>query len=114
MRISAWSSYVVSSDLCGPRRRFVVRGSSGPFIVHNCVMGVEVDIQRFGSRLLAAHGYPMVLGVYDEDVCEIRPAKPLSLGLPRVEGLDPHVQEIEHQIGRESGRERVVQYVENL
>ena len=68
----------------------------GGRLTENFVMGVEVDIQRFGARLLEAHGYPMVLGVYDEDVCEIRPDKPLTLGLPRVEGLDPHVQEIEH------------------
>lgn len=68
----------------------------GGRIFENVVMGVEVDIQRFGADLLAAHGYPMVLGVYDEDVCEIDPAKPLTLGLEPIPGVDPHVQEIEH------------------
>lgn len=59
-------------------------------------MGVEVDIQRYGAKLMAAHGYPLVLSVYDENVSEIPIDKPLTLGLPPVEGLDPHVQEIEH------------------
>lgn len=69
----------------------------GGRIFENCVMGVEVDIQRFGARLLQAHGYPMVLGVYDEDVCEISEVgHPLRLGLPRVDGLNPYVQEVEH------------------
>jgi DNA polymerase len=68
----------------------------GGRIFENVVMGVEVDIQRFGARLLATYGYDMVLGVYDEDVCEIPKGKPLLLGLPPVEGLDPYVQEIEH------------------
>lgn len=71
----------------------------GGRIFENVVMGVEVDIQRFGARLLAKHGYPMVLGVYDEDVCEVPLDHPLTLGLPRVDGLDPYVQEIEHLLG---------------
>ena len=73
-----------------------MRGKNGPFIVHNCVMGVEVNIQCYGANLMAAHGYPLVLSVYDENVAEIDPNKPLTLGLPPIEGLDPHVQEIEH------------------
>lgn len=68
----------------------------GGRLFENAVMGVEVDIQRFGQELLAAHGYPMVLGVYDEDVCEIPIGHPLTLGLAPVDGLDPYVQEIEH------------------
>jgi hypothetical protein len=68
----------------------------GGRLFENVVMGVEVDIQRFGAKLLAAHGYPMVLGVYDEDVCEVPLDHPLTLQLPPVAGLDPHVQEIEH------------------
>lgn len=68
----------------------------GGRIFENVVMGVEVNIQRFGADLLAANGYPMVLGVYDEDVCEIPLGHPLTLGLPPVEGLNPYVQEVEH------------------
>jgi hypothetical protein len=68
----------------------------GGRLFENVVMGVEVDIQRFGAKLLAAHGYPMVLGVYDEDVCEVPLDHPLTLQLPPVEGIDPYVQEIEH------------------
>lgn len=68
----------------------------GGRIFENCVMGVEVDIQRFGAKLMERHGYPLVLSVYDENVAEIPVDKPLTLGLPPVEGLDPYVQEIEH------------------
>lgn len=68
----------------------------GGRLTENAVMGVEVDIQRYGAKLMAAHGYPLVLSVYDENVAEIPIDKPLTLGLPPVEGLDPHVQEIEH------------------
>jgi len=71
-------------------------GTWGGRLTENAVMGVEVDIQRFGAKLMAAHGYPLVLSVYDENVSEIPIDKPLTLGLPPVDGLDPHVQEIEH------------------
>lgn len=68
----------------------------GGRLFENVVMGVEVDIQRFGAKLMEAHGYPLVLSVYDENVAEIARNKPLTLGLPPVEGLDPYVQEVEH------------------
>jgi DNA polymerase len=68
----------------------------GGRLFENGVMGVEVDIQRFGAKLMQAHGYPLVLSVYDENVAEIPLDKPLTLGLPPVDGLDPYVQEIEH------------------
>jgi hypothetical protein len=71
-------------------------GTWGGRLFENVVMGVEVDIQRYGVKLLARHGYPMVLGVYDEDCVEIPKGKPLTLGLPPIDGLDPYVQEIEH------------------
>ena len=68
----------------------------GGRVFENVVMGVEVEIQRFGAKLMEAHGYPLVLSVYDENVAEVPIDKPLTLGLPPVEGLNPHVQEIEH------------------
>jgi len=68
----------------------------GGRLTENCVMGVEVNIQRFGAKLMAQHGYPLVLSVYDENVAEVPIDKPLTLGLIPVEGLDPHVQEIEY------------------
>lgn len=71
----------------------------GGRLTENAVMGVEVDIQRYGAKLMAAHGYPIVLAVYDENVAEIPIGQPLTLGLPPVEGLDPYVQEIEHLLG---------------
>lgn len=71
-------------------------GTWGGRLTENAVMGVEVNIQRFGAKLMAAHGYPLVLSVYDENVAEIPIDKPLTLGLAPVEGLDPYVQEVEH------------------
>ncbi len=71
----------------------------GGRLTENAVMGVEVDIQRYGAKLMAAAGYPIVLAVYDENVAEIPIGKPLTLRLPPVEGLDPYVQEIEHLLG---------------
>lgn len=68
----------------------------GGRLTENAVMGVEVDIQRYGAKLIEAHGYPLVLSVYDENVAEIPHGKPLTLRLPPVEGLDPYVQEVEH------------------
>lgn len=72
----------------------------GARLSENVVMGVEVDIQRFGIKLLKRYGYDMVLGVYDEDCTRIRKGKPLTLGLPPVEGLDPYVQEVEHLLSQ--------------
>lgn len=71
-------------------------GTWGGRLFENVVMGVEVDIQRYGVKLLRQYGYDMVLGVYDEDCTEIPCGRPLSLQLPPVEGLDPYVQEVEH------------------
>lgn len=75
---------------------WVRMGTWGGRMFQNGVMGVEVEIQRFGAKLMEAHGYPLVLSVYDENVAEIPKDKPLTLHLPPVEGLDPYVQEIEH------------------
>lgn len=77
-------------------RGWVRMGTWGGRIFENVVMGVEVEIQRFGAKLMEKHGYPLVLSVYDENVSEIPKGKPLTLGLPPVEGLDPYVQEVEH------------------
>lgn len=77
-------------------RGWIRMSTWGGRLTENAVMGVEVNIQRFGAKLMAAHGYPLVLSVYDENVAEVPIDKPLTLGLPPVDGLDPHVQEIEH------------------
>lgn len=75
-------------------------GTWGGRLFENVVMGVEVDIQRYGIKLLKQHGYDMVLGVYDEDCTRIRKGKPLVLGLAPVDGLDPYVQEVEHLLAQ--------------
>jgi len=55
----------------GPRHRFVVRGSQGPFIAHNCVQATARDIQRHGLVQQERAGYRIVLHIYDENVAEI-------------------------------------------
>ena len=55
----------------GPRRRFVVRGSRGPFVVHNCVQATARDLQRHALVAQERAGYPIVLHVYDENVAEV-------------------------------------------
>lgn len=43
----------------------------GSRIFENVVQAIAHDIQRHGIELCKAAGYPMVLGVYDEDVFEV-------------------------------------------
>lgn len=55
----------------GPRQRFVVLGTGGPFIVHNCVQATARDIMMFAVPALERAGYPLVLRVHDELVAEV-------------------------------------------
>ena len=55
----------------GPRQRFVVLGSGGPFIVHNCVQAVALDIQAEALLRCEANGYPIVMHTHDEGVAEV-------------------------------------------
>lgn len=56
---------------CGPRNRFVVRGASGPFIVHNCTQGFAASLLRAAARDLDAAGWPVVMHTHDELVLEV-------------------------------------------
>ena len=52
----------------GPRSRFVVRGSSGPFVVHNCVENVCQALARIvigEQMLMIARRYKVVMTVHD-------------------------------------------------
>jgi DNA polymerase len=55
----------------GPLQRFVVMGDSGPFIVHNCVQAVALDIQAEALLRCEARGYPIVMHTHDEGVAEV-------------------------------------------
>lgn len=79
---------------------WVPMNTYGGRIFENIVQAVAHDVQRHGIRLLRQHGYPLVLGVYDEDVVEVPKDKQPTLGLAPVDGLDPLVQEVEYLMGR--------------
>jgi hypothetical protein len=52
----------------GPRSRFVVRGASGPFIVHNCVENICQALARIvigEQMLMVARKLPVVMTVHD-------------------------------------------------
>lgn len=56
---------------CGPRSRFVVKGKSGPFIVHNCTQAICRDIMADAMLRLESAGYPIILTVHDEIISEV-------------------------------------------
>lgn len=54
----------------GPRHRFVVKGESGPFIVHNCVQAIARDCLAESLIRLHGAGYLITFHVHDEIVVE--------------------------------------------
>ena len=59
----------------GPNTRFVVRGTTGPFIVHNCIENVTQALARciIGEQMLKiAKRYRVVLTVHDSVVACVR------------------------------------------
>lgn len=60
---------------CGPRHRFVVAGSSGPFIVHNCDQAMCRDVLRDGWIALVEAGYDVAFTSHDEYVVELKPGQ---------------------------------------
>lgn len=56
---------------CGPRSRFVVRGSDGlPLIVHNCCQASARDVLAYRMPDIEKAGYEIVLTVHDEIISE--------------------------------------------
>jgi len=58
----------------GPNARFVVRGSTGPFIAHNCVENVTQAVARVvvtEQMTKIGRRYPVALQVHDEVVCVV-------------------------------------------
>jgi hypothetical protein len=55
---------------CGPRRRFVVLGREGPFIVHNCenvIQATAYDVLIWqAAQILKHEGESLVLFTHDE------------------------------------------------
>lgn len=56
---------------CGPRQRFVVRGSDGPVIVHNCTQAAARDVLAANMQAVEDAGYPLVIHVHDELITEV-------------------------------------------
>jgi DNA polymerase len=50
---------------------WITKRTYGGRLAENVVQAVSRDIQWHGMRALEAAGYPVVLHVYDEDVCEV-------------------------------------------
>ena len=47
----------------------------GGLLTENVVMGLERDIMNHGRRNLEREGFPIVLEVYDEAVCEVHKSR---------------------------------------
>lgn len=65
---------------CGPRKRFVVRGNTEPFIVHNCeniVQGIARDLLAEAMVRVEDEGFVICLHVHDECIIEV-PEKKLT------------------------------------
>lgn len=62
----------------GARHRFVVRGATGPFIVHNCVQALASVVIREQMLAAAKAGLHVVLQVHDEIVVSVPEAQALE------------------------------------
>ena len=56
---------------CGPRNQFVVFGSEGPVIVHNCIQALCRDVLAWSMPGVEHAGYEIVLSVHDELITEV-------------------------------------------
>jgi DNA polymerase len=56
---------------CGPRSQFVVVGTDGPVIVHNCTQASSRDVFYHNMPDIEDAGYGIILRVHDELVTEV-------------------------------------------
>lgn len=55
----------------GDLHQFVIFGDDHPILVHNCTQAVARDIQAVNMKKITDAGYPIVMHVHDEVVCEV-------------------------------------------
>lgn len=67
---------------CGPRARFVVRGASGPLVVHNCVQGTARIVMTDG--MLRVHKRYPVKGTVHDELIALAPKEEAPEALPWV------------------------------
>src|SRR3546814_15484806 len=101
MRISDWSSYVSSADLCSPR--IDTRGNlPDPDIVSELQPGLH-DRDQVAQIL----GSPSTVGTFDDSTWYYISKRPETVAFFETETVDQQVLEI----GRASGRDRVCKSV---
>lgn len=84
-------AHVYDIKNCGPRNRFVVRGSDGlPLIVHNCTQAFARDVFYNAKFPAEEAGYRLVLEVHDELITEVPDTEEYNVdGLSRILATNP-------------------------
>lgn len=64
---------------CGPNSRYAVITKYGLVIAHNCTQALARDVFKYGQLQAEKQGYPTILPVHDELVCEVPDTEEYSI-----------------------------------